>query len=65
MFQNATKIQKLPRFLRESVEELLYEREHSGVETTPDETSNTIEELSILGKVMDLYFFTCGNRPCK
>ena len=51
MFQNATKIQKLPRFLRESVEELLYEREHSGVETTPDETSNTIEELyQYLGK---------------
>ena len=45
MFQNATKVQKLPKFLRESVEELLYEREHSGVETTPDETSNTIEEL--------------------
>ena len=42
MFQNEIKIEKRPSILRSSVEELLYEREHSGIESTPDETSNTI-----------------------
>ena len=45
MFQDGERKQKLPKFLRESIEEFLYEREHSGIKTTPDETSNTIEEL--------------------
>ena len=53
------KNQKLPRFLRESVEELLHEREHSGVETTSEETSNTIEELyQYLGNLWICIFFT-------
>ena len=64
MFQDATKIQKLPKFLRESVEELLYEREHSGVETTPDETSNTIEELyQYLGKLWICIFLHASTDP--
>ena len=64
MFQDAMKIQKLPKFLRESVEELLYEREHSGVETTPDETSNTIEELyQYLGKLWICVFLHASTDP--
>ena len=52
MFHNKNKNTKITAILQESVEELLYEREHSGIETTPDETSNTIEELfQYLGKI--------------
>lgn len=64
MFHNRNKIQKLPRFLQESVEELLYEREHSGIETTPDETSNTIEELfQYLGKIWICLFLDAASDP--
>ena len=58
MFHDRNKIQNC-MILQESVEELLYEREHSGIETTPDETSNTIEELfQYLGKY-GYVFFRC------
>ena len=64
MFQDIKKIQKLPRFLQESVEELLHEREHSGIETTPDETSNTIEELyQYLGKIWICLFLDASSDP--
>ncbi len=64
MFQDRDKKQKLPRFLRESIEEMLYEREHSGIETTPDETSNTIEELfQYLGKIWICLFLDAASNP--
>jgi hypothetical protein len=34
---------KIPAFISDKIEELMFERAHSGVETTPDETSNLIE----------------------
>ena len=32
-----------PHFISDTIEEMMYERQHSGVETTPDETSILIE----------------------
>ena len=39
---------KIPSIVSNDIEELLYERIHSGVETTPDETSNLIESFYLL-----------------
>ena len=35
----------IPNMVSDKIEELLYEREHSGVITTPDETANLIEVI--------------------
>jgi hypothetical protein len=64
MFQDRLKVQRLPLMLQESIEELLYEREHSGIETTPDETSNTIEKLyQYLGKIWIGLFLHAATDP--
>ena len=42
-FTQAEKINALPPNLSEPIHEMMYEREHSGVHTTPDETAHVIE----------------------
>ena len=43
IFAQPEQYKKIPFLVSDKIHELLYEREHSGVETTPDETSNLIE----------------------
>ena len=38
----------IPSIVSNDIEELMYERIHSGIETTPDETSNLIESFYVL-----------------
>ena len=47
-FDQAELWKKIPSLVSNDIEELIHERLHSGIETTPDETSNLIESFYLL-----------------
>ena len=52
IFNNKDKYSNLPHPIAVTIQELLYERKHSGIHTTPDESADVIESIfTFLGRL--------------
>ena len=64
VFGDVQKYSMLPPPIAEVVQELLYEREHSGIHTTPDESADVIEKLfSYLGRLWICEYIHIATTP--